>query len=139
MLKRKIIKRKPVYMLFNIVLAQLLLVLVCPVKILIHAYSDWLCPVLEYSDQLALHLLKKGSLLFCDSLVIIAVAKKLLLYKLNRLCFAEKYTADLLARKAQALLLHVSVLYAKPWKIGAHLTKRCLASCYVQITQILVI
>ena len=61
-------------MLFNIVLAQLLLVLVCPVKILIHAYSDWLCPVLEYSDQLALHLLKKGSLLFCDSLVIIAVA-----------------------------------------------------------------
>ena len=55
------------------------------------------------------------------------------------LCFAEKYTADLLARKAQALLLHVSVLYAKPWKIGAHLTKRCLASCYVQITQILVI
>ena len=126
-------------MLFNIVLAQLLLVLVCPVKILIHAYSDWLCPVLEYSDQLALHLLKKGSLLFCDSLVIIAVAKKLLFYKLNRLCFAEKYTADLLARKAQALLLHVSVLYAKPWKIGAHLTKRCLASCYVQITQILVV
>ena len=126
-------------MLFNIVLAQFLLVLVCPVKVLIHAYSDWLCPVLEYGNQLALHLLEKGCLFLCDSLVIIAVAKKLLLYKLNRLCFAEKYTADLLARKAQALLLHVSVLYAKPWKIGAHLTKRCLSSCYVQITQILVI
>ena len=37
----------------------------------------------------------KGGLLLCYALVIIAVAKKLLLYKLNRLCFAEKYTADL--------------------------------------------
>ena len=110
-------------MLFNIVLAQLLLVLVCPVKVLIHAHSDWLCPVLEYGYQLTLHLLKKGCLLLCYALVIIAVAKKLLLYKLNRLCFAEKYTADLLACKAQTLLLHVSVLYTKPWKIGAHLTK----------------
>ena len=126
-------------MLFNIVLAQLLLVLVCPVKVLIHAHSDWLCSILKYGNQLALHLLKKCCLILCNSLVIIAVAKKLLLYKLNRLCFAEKYTADLLARKAQALLLHVSVLYSKPWKIGAHLTKRCLTSCYVQITQILVI
>ena len=100
-------------MLFNIVFAQLLLVLVCPVKILIHAYSDWLCPVLEYSDQLALHLLKKCCLFLCDSLVIIAVAKKLLLYKLNRLCFAEKYTADLLARKAQTLMIHFTEQYAK--------------------------
>ena len=110
-------------MLFNIVLAQLLLVLVCPVKVLIYAHSDWLCPVLKYGYQLALYLLKKDCLLLCYSLVIIAVAKKLLLYKLNRLCFAEKYTADLLACKAQTLLLHVSVLYTKPWKIGAHLTK----------------
>lgn len=32
---------------------------------------------------------QKCCLFLCDSLVIIAVAKKLLLYKLNRLCFAE--------------------------------------------------
>ena len=75
-------------MLFIIVLAQLLLVLVCPVQVLIHAHSDWLCPVLEYGYQLTLHLLKKGCLLLCYALVIIAGAKKLLLYKLNRLCFA---------------------------------------------------
>lgn len=62
-------------MLFNIIFAQFLLVLVCPVKVLIHAYSDWLCPVLEYGNQLALHLLKKCCLFLCDSLVIITVSK----------------------------------------------------------------
>ena len=126
-------------MLFNIVLAQLLLVLICPVKVLLNAHSDWLCSILKYGNQLALHLLEKGSLLLCNALIIITVSKKLLFYKLNRLCFAEKYSADLLARKAQTLLLHVSVLYTKPREIGTHLAKRCLACCYVQITQILVV
>lgn len=125
-------------MLFNIVLAQLLLVLVCPVKVLIHAHSDWLCSILKYGNQLALHLLKNAASSSVTPWSSSLSPKSSCSINLTGFVLLKIYGRPPRTQGSGTSAPRFCTL-CQTLEIGAHLTKRCLAGCYVQITQILVI